>query len=179
MTNVFIFPANKEVEKGDLVRCVLKSKIGPTLGNLGFCYDRSWFNIRKKFWQSQHLYITDSSEPIKVSDWCMFHGQPSKVFEINGNSAKIVTITIVSDEDAEFINNVKKKKVVKGGDFSTMTHSFSVSQLPKIVASTDKTLNLILITKPFIKSYIEAYNNGKPIQEAEIKSEPRFVILNK
>ena len=177
MMNVFLFPADKKVEKGDLVMCVRKSKIGPSIGKLGFCYDKSWFNITKKFWQSQHLYITNN-EPLKVGDWCMFYGQPSKVLEINGGTAKIITTSIVSKEDAEFINSVKKKIVVKAGDFSTMTHGFGVKSLPKIIASTDKTLNLILINEPFIKSYIEAYNNGKPIKEAEIKTELRFVIVN-
>lgn len=169
--NVFIFPADKEVEKGDLVKCILKSKIGPAIGNLGFCYDRSWFNIRKKFWQSQHLYITNN-DPLNVGDWCMFYGQPSKVLEINGETAKITTTTIVSDEDAEFINRIKGKNTTKGGDFSTMTHGFGVKQLPKIIASTDKKLSLTLITEPFVKAYIEAHNNGKPVKEVMITMTP-------
>jgi hypothetical protein len=92
-------------------------------------------------------------------------------------------VEIMNDErdlhgDFIVIKGYKKKKVVtKEGNFSSMTHSFSVKSLRKIIASTDKKLNLTLITEPFIKKYIEAHNNGKPVTEVQITTEPKFIII--
>lgn len=174
MVNVFMFPANKDsIEDGDLITCIVNTQLCPTFGSLRFC--KTTLAFISKYWQAHYLYVTTDTDTLKVGDWCMFYGQPSKVLEINGGSAKIETVTIVTKEDAEVINKVKGKIVIKEGNFSTMTHSFSMKSLPKIVASTDKTLNLMLINEPFINSYIEAHNNGKPIK-AEMKTE--FVIVN-
>src|ERR1700741_4501819 len=140
MDNIVLFLANKSVEQGDIIKCIVDSNNSPGKGKLGYCYDEAWFDLKRSYWQAQHLYI-NGEDPISVGDWCMFYNSPSKVLEINGETAKIESITIVSKSDADFINSIKKKIVVKAGDFSTMIHSFSIKNLPKIIASTDKTLN--------------------------------------
>jgi len=46
----------------------------------------------------------------------------------------------------------------------------------KIIATTDKSLNLPLIPQSFIETYIEEYNKGNMIENIEIEIEDRFTI---
>lgn len=123
----------------------------------------------------QHLYLT-SDEDIKEGDWCMFYNQLSKVLEINGKTAQIETQTIMSKEDAKFINDVKGKELYKEGDFGRMKHGFSISQLPKVIATTDKSLLiehpenkdlnwwLPQIPQSFVKAYVKAEGKINEVQ---------------
>ena len=168
-SQILLLPAQKKLEEKDLVRCILKSRFGPKVGNLGFCYDMSWFNLTKIHWQSQHLHII-SNDSLNVGDWCMFYGQLSKVLEINGESAKIETISTISKEDAQFVNRIKGKVVVKEGDFTTMTHSFSAKSLPKVIASTDKSITPnSWIPESYVKFYVGSHNNGNHITNVELE----------
>ena len=88
-----------------------------------------------------HLYKI-SKNSMKIGDWVMFYNQPSKILEINGTQAKILTKTIVTKDDAEFLNEIKGKEYIKEGDEGEMTHSFSLKQLQKIEKTTNRTLKI-------------------------------------
>lgn len=108
-----------------------------------------------------HMHFQVYSE-LKAGDWCLFYGQPSLVLEIEKDVAKIKTQTILSASDAEMMNSIKKgDKVYKEGDSGEMTHSFSIAQLEKIVATTDKEVPLPRIPMEFIEKY-QATSFGKP-----------------
>lgn len=121
-------------------------------------------------WTAQHLYVL-SHETLKVNDYCMFYGQLSKVLEIEGTSAKIETETILSDNDAEFINSIKTTiNKIKAGDFSTMKHSFSISMLPKVVASTNVLITpYALISQSYCEIFSKSYRMGLVIKDVALE----------
>ena len=92
-----------------------------------------------------HIYVVTKNDPLRVGDWCMFYNAVSQVLEINGLTARIKTYGTLSREDAEFVNSCKKDNVdhveLKEGDESIMVHGFSTPNLPKIIATTDTSLN--------------------------------------
>jgi len=115
---------------------------------------------KNEFWEPQNLHVV-SNEELKVGDYCMFYNQLSKVLEINGSSAKISTNSILDKEDADFMNRILGKEVYKEGEIGKMTHSFSKSQLPKIVSTTDPELILYGVSKMddlVVLDYIIEYN---------------------
>lgn len=87
----------------------------------------------------QHIYIL-SDEDIKEGDWVMFYNSPSKVLEVNNTHAKIETKSKINELDLESIKRMVGNTTLKVGDDTKMTHSFSIKQLPKIIASTDTLL---------------------------------------
>jgi hypothetical protein len=59
-----------------------------------------------------------------------------------------------------YINRIKGKVIIKEGELGTMIHSFSIKQLPKIVASTNTSLGVIPIHESDVKWYISQSNIG-------------------
>ena len=116
----------------------------------------------------QHLYFT-SDEEIKEGDYCLFYGDISKVLEVNDTHAKIETYSTLSKTDLGLLKGLHPNSKAKIGDKTTIIHSFSISQLPKIIATTDTSLKLPQPSKQFIQKYIEEYNNGNKIEEVLVE----------
>lgn len=177
MTSLVLVPTVHK-ELGIPMVCIKKTGAGIKPGEMGVCHDPEWFNIKGKYWQPHHLVIT-SDEALKKGDYCLFYGQISKVLEINGTSVKIETLTQVSKEDAKLINNIKGKKVAVVGSFSTMIHSFSMKQLPKIIASTSKEMTpKSWIKMKFVQAYAECYNKKERVSEVMIKAKDGKIVSN-
>ncbi len=119
--------------------------------------------------KSNVIVSVDKNSEIKnVGDWCLFYGDLSKVLEIheNGKTVKIETFSKVSKEDAETINSIKGKIVIEAGSFSSMIHSFSKSQLIKIVSSNSKEITPNnLINNSEIEYIIKYYNLFKELPD--------------
>ncbi len=154
----------ENIELGIPMLRVKRSGAGIKPGQLRYCDSIEAFSTTGiKFWEPHHIHII-SNDPLKPGDWCMFYNSLSEVIEVNGETAKIRSITVVSKEDAEFLNSMKGKGTVKEGTFSTMTHSFGVAQLPKVIASTNKTImpNAI-VPEAFVKEFIDKlFNPERP-----------------
>lgn len=94
--------------------------------------------------RAHHMYVT-INDPAVVGDYVMFYGCLSRVLEDNGDFLKIETYSTISLNDAELLNEMRAKAgepLIKPGDPSTLRHSFSKANLPKVVATTDKSLGL-------------------------------------
>ena len=137
-------------------------------------------NVSESQEEPQHLYFVSNDE-IKAGDWCMFYNQLSEVISVSNGTAQIRTTTIMSKEDAQFINDIKGTNY-KEGSFGKMTHGFSICQLPKVIATTDKSLLINwsgheeytareISAKVYLpqipQSFVESYVNN-PVEEVEV-----------
>ena len=90
-----------------------------------------------------HLYIL-SDEEIKEGDWCI---------ETNINSPNYNKPFIAHNEE-NYINSVRACN--------------NYQSVKKIIASTDKSLNLPEPSPSFIQKYIEEWNKGNRISEVNV-----------
>lgn len=129
----------------------------------------------KASFQDQLLCIV-SNEELKAGNYCLFYGQLSKVLKVAGTSVKIETTTVVTKEDAELINSIKGKETTKEGDFSKMVHSFSIAQLPKVIACSDRSVcprEWIDINK--LTWIVDRYNENKILPNVELELLGKFI----
>lgn len=119
----------------------------------------------------QHLYIT-SNEEIKEGDWCL----------LDNNVGESVGFEVKKCLEADIINGEYTFKENNGNLFTT-------GRCDKIIATTDSSLGLPQLSKEFIQSYIESYNNGNVIEDVlvevefinhvkELKKRPYYPFLN-
>jgi hypothetical protein len=123
-------------------------------------YNKSYMTqsyLRSVCDESHHLNVV-VDEPATVGDYVMFYNSISKVLEDNGDFLKIESHTIMSENDVQVVNyrrDPKVSKMAQVGDPTTMVHSFSKANLPKLIATTDPDFNLPRISEDFIETYCE------------------------
>lgn len=154
----------------------------PTTESAGQFYDALWYYPQTKTLvmdgNQQHLYFVSNRPVNKPGDWCMFYNQISKVIRIEGECAIIETQTVVSESDAEFINSIKGEGTTKAGNIGILNHGFSISQLPRIEASTNPELGLSPPSEEFMQKYVRMRKMGEPIEVAKIEMVDMFVSGN-
>lgn len=108
-------------------------------------YDFDLFDHNKNFRHinKQHLYIISDDE-IKKGDWVY--------------------------------DNYRKAILQAIDNANTVFFNMSLHRYEKIVATTDNSINVDYpikeIPESFIQAYIKAYNEGKPITEVDLETEP-------
>lgn len=138
--------------QGLIVKCVKSwtptGEIPKEVNKLSISVNHS--NGVLKYYEPQHLYIL-SNEEIKVGDWAYINDDIKRNFV-----AQIKTIG-------------KKEVTCRTSNGGTIFVYKPL--LLKIIATTDIFLNLLAPSPEFIESYIESYNNGKPIEWVNVECE--------
>jgi len=104
----------------------------------------------------QHLYIT-SDEEIKEGDWFVTDDRDRKD---QNNGIPVYSLYKCTSIFNKWIG-------IENNDFVGYNPDWS----KKIIASTDTNLHLAEMTYPFVKSFIEAYNNHTPIMKVMVEYE--------
>ena len=94
--------------------------------------------------KSQHLYIT-SNEEIKEGDWFIHNNKIYNASNFNTNSSSVWS-----------------------NEFPKGIYSVIQEHCSKIIATTDSSLNLPLISNEFVKLFVDSYNNGNVINEVNV-----------
>ena len=131
--------------KCQVVMLATENKKAPILSYLN---DKSIQYFSNEYWSNsdltkRHLYIF-SDEEIKEGDWCI---------ETNINSPNYNKPFIAHNEE-NYINSVRACN--------------NYQSIKKIIASTDRSLNLPEPSSSFIHKYIEEWNKGNRISEVNV-----------
>lgn len=145
--NIVMLPTNENTfNRGDIVLHTNDNTLFQATLSCT-CYD-----IEKP----QHLYIT-SNEEIKEGDYA-YH----KILGIG-------RIVILYGEEC-----FQTIKLHPNDGSVTTPWKRNIPDIKKIIATTDKSLNLPLIPQSFIEKYIEEYNKDNTITEVLVEVEPDY-----
>lgn len=143
---LIMLSANTKAEVGEYA-IMLNSTTGinPYLSH-GIIQREQGFNIKCN---KQHLYIT-SDEKIKEEDWFIILDGTSSIHQ-----CKSVSLEYIDFKD---VNGFCSKPSV----------------CKKIIATTEKSLNLPKIPQFFIENFVKEYNTGNVIKEVSVKYETKL-----
>ncbi len=90
---------------------------------------------------------------------------------LNGKSCHLYIISDDEIKEGDYVQWLTGGiyHFTKGGEISYLVKKGRISELKKVVATTDKFLGLPLIHDSFLPPYIKSYNDGKKITEVDLE----------